>query len=665
VKKLILILSCIFFVIPCQARIIYVDANTPDNNDGSSWAKAYRYLQDALADANSNLDVNEIWVAMGTYKPDQGNGITAGDRNATFQLLNGVNLKGGYAGFGKPDPNARDAEAYETILDGHGKSYHVVTGSSVDSTAIIDGFIVTGGKYGWDGHQRSGAGMYNYHGSPTVRNCMFVRNSGYSGGGMGNSSSNATIRNCTFIGNTAELGGGMRNGYGSPNITNCTFISNSSRVTGGGMDNTQSRPVVNNCTFSWNSSRLGGGMRNYHASPTVVGCTFSWNLATSSGGGMENNGAGSKSIVTNCMFKGNSAKSSGGGIYNRFYSHPKVTNCSFYQNSAEKNGGGLNNRYASATVTNCTFSGNSANANGGGVNNRDSGANLVVTNCILWSNTASNGSQIYNTSSATVNYSDVQGSWPGTGNKNADPFFINASSGDLRLLPDSPCIDAGDNTAVPPDAIDLDGDGNTTEPIPWDIDGMTRFVDEPNVPDTGNGTAPIVDMGVFEADYIEVEMKLTPQSLKLFSRGRWVKAHFVLPECFAAGDVDTNTPAVIVPSGSESDRMNISINKDGFVEIMSAFDRSVFCWAVGNNMSAERTVTVIGRFTSGQYFYGTETIKIVNKTFEYLAVLTSHWLAADCDAPDWCEGGDVNQDSVVDFIDFALFKGCCIEVVKN
>ena len=636
-KKLILITSCLFFVIPCQARIIYVDANTPDNNDGSSWAKAYRYLQDALADANSNLDVNEIWVAMGTYKPDQGNGITAGDRNATFQLLNGVNLKGGYAGFGKPDPNARDAEAYKTILDGHGKSYHVVTGSSVDSTAIIDGFIVTGGKYGWDGHQRSGAGMYNYYGSPTVRNCMFVRNSGYSGGGMGNSSSNATIRNCTFIGNTAEWGGGMRNGYGSPNITNCTFISNSSRVTGGGMDNTQSKPVVNNCTFSWNSSRLGGGMRNYHASPTVVGCTFSWNLATSSGGGMENNGAGSKSIVTNCIFKGNSAKSSGGGIYNRFYSHPKVTNCSFYQNSAEKNGGGLNNRYASATVTNCTFSGNSANANGGGVNNRDSGANLVVTNCILWSNTASNGSQIYNTSSATVSYSNVQGNWPGTDNINADPLFINASSGDLRLLPDSPCIDAGDPCYI-------------AEPNETDLDGKPRVMD-------GR-----VDMGAYECSYVEASIKFTPQALNPGSKGRWVKAHFVLPEGFIIEDINTNSPAEIVePFTADSNYMEVFLNEDGLVEILAAFDRAVFC----SNGSTQANVVVMGQLTTGQYFYGTDTIRIKTNNLECLAVLTSYWLEAGCGEPDWCGGADLDQSSVVNFIDFALFDGCCIEVVKN
>jgi hypothetical protein len=69
---------------------------------------------------------------------------------------------------------------------------------------------------------------------------------------------------------------------------------------------------------------------------------------------------------------------------------------------------------------------------------------------------------------------------------------------DYHLRLGSPCIDAGDNNAVPPDTADLDGDGNTTELTPWDLDSHPRFIDEPNTIDTGNGTAPIVDMGAHE-----------------------------------------------------------------------------------------------------------------------------------------------------------------------
>jgi hypothetical protein len=56
---------------------------------------------------------------------------------------------------------------------------------------------------------------------------------------------------------------------------------------------------------------------------------------------------------------------------------------------------------------------------------------------------------------------------------------------DFRLAPASPGIDAGDNAAVAP--------GVTT-----DLDGNARFVDDPASPDTGQGRAPLVDMGPYE-----------------------------------------------------------------------------------------------------------------------------------------------------------------------
>ena len=76
-----------------------------------------------------------------------------------------------------------------------------------------------------------------------------------------------------------------------------------------------------------------------------------------------------------------------------------------------------------------------------------------------------------------------------------DPRFMDADGSDdavgtaddnLRLLAGSLCINAGDNTAVPSDADDLDGDGNTTEPIPWDLDKNPRIINDE------------VDLGAYE-----------------------------------------------------------------------------------------------------------------------------------------------------------------------
>jgi predicted outer membrane repeat protein len=314
------------------------------------------------------------------------NTVTAGDRTATFQLINGVVIKGGYAGFGQPDPDARDIDVYETFLSGDigilghnsDNSYHVVTGSGCDETAVLDGFTITAGNANSGYPNDAGGGMRSHSGSPTVINCSFRSNSALWGGGMEN-----------FVGST-------------PTIVNCTFSENAATVwEGGGINNNKSSPTVTNCTFSGNSARMGGGMNNLEGCPTITNCTFSGNSAELGGGGMNN--LNSTPTITNCMFSGNSAQL----------------------------GGGMWNEQLPVTVTNCVFSGNSAEQTGGGIYNHLR-SNSTLTNCILWKNTAPSGSQIHNdgTSSATVTYSDVQGGWPGQGNIDADPCFVGLKIGE-------------------------------------------------------------------------------------------------------------------------------------------------------------------------------------------------------------------------------------------
>jgi len=137
-----------------------------------------------------------------------------------------------------------------------------------------------------------------------------------------------------------------------------------------------------------------------------------------------------------------------------------------------------------------------------------------MANGILWGNTASwEHPQIFEDDGGqvSVTHSCVEGGWPGTGNFDDDPMLADADGSDdvfgtadddVHLLdPDSPCIDAGDNSAVPADAVDLDGDGDTSEPIPIDLDGNARIRNHPCVPDTGMGGLRVVDVGVFEIQY--------------------------------------------------------------------------------------------------------------------------------------------------------------------
>jgi hypothetical protein len=110
----LLVVSVLLVGIHCATaacRPIYVDANAPPGGDGSSWATAYRYLQDALADASNG---DQIWVAAGTYYPSVEVGGT-GDRYKTFQMKDGVAIYGGFPAGGDTFAN-HDPNQYDMIL---------------------------------------------------------------------------------------------------------------------------------------------------------------------------------------------------------------------------------------------------------------------------------------------------------------------------------------------------------------------------------------------------------------------------------------------------------------------------------------------------------------------------------------------------------------------
>ena len=266
-------------------------------------------------------------------------------------------------------------------------------------------------------------------------------------------------------------------------------------------------PLLVGCTFTNNSAGInGGGMANgFGAEPRMVRCTYLGNTAAHDGGGMYN-AVGVFSTMTNCVFADNAASHDGGGLCN--LGDQTAGNCLFSANIASGNGGGVfTGDFGTATLVNCTLGGNSAKGLGGGFYHLGTD-DSSLTNCIFWGNldgAYDSGDsqppiQIQGNHKLSVRYSLVQGGWTGQGksNSDADPMFANAAMGDYSLRPGSPAIDAGSNGAVLPDDTDLNTNGDTEEPTPFDLAGRPRFLDDAGTADHGSGTAPIVDVGAFE-----------------------------------------------------------------------------------------------------------------------------------------------------------------------
>ena len=62
----------------------------------------------------------------------------------------------------------------------------------------------------------------------------------------------------------------------------------------------------------------------------------------------------------------------------------------------------------------------------------------------------------------------------------------------------------------------------------------------------------------------------------------------------------------------ESQYLKVFGNEHGFLRIEAAFDREDFCNKLTDANDGSLEITVVGFFTNGRYFYGTDTIKIID-----------------------------------------------------
>ncbi|MCB9855208.1 MAG: hypothetical protein H6818_05925 [Phycisphaerales bacterium] len=439
--------------------LLFVDDSASSGGDGKSWIAPFNDLQHAIDAANSATELPVIIrVGQGSYRPSF---LTDGadPKSATFRLPADITIKGGYAGFGAVDPDLNDPAGFETILTGdlngddldadfpngpsRSDNASTVLTADIGPTFTLEGIVVTGA----DG----GSGVLVEFTVPDralyIRQCRFERNSGSYGGAIRSTHSSwavgGHIRDCLFLDNSAEMGGAIGADSILLDIENCRFLGN------------------------WAS---GSG-----------GAIFSYQFFFSS--------------VSNCLFSGNHADNYGGAIAALNQYSPRFVNCTIVGNSAVRLGGGFHG--GSTSFSNPRFQ-----------------------NSILWGNSADNPAIVdrnlsilndfagaYCLPNVQINHCCIEGfdaammACPAQGNIDADPQVLDADGpdevvgtedDDLRLAAKSPCNDAGNNN----DVVNSHG----TTPIPdFDLDGNVRRQDLPNVPDVGEGTAPIVDMGAYES----------------------------------------------------------------------------------------------------------------------------------------------------------------------
>ncbi|MFA5685784.1 MAG: Calx-beta domain-containing protein, partial [Lysobacteraceae bacterium] len=258
------------------------------------------------------------------------------------------------------------------------------------------------------------------------------------------------------------------------------------------------------------ASGEGGAILSLSANPLMVRTSvFENNSATSRGGAVSSQGP---SQIVMSDFTGNTAPDGAAlaayqmamAINNRFFANGDAGSDSVLWND---NYGALlgslfaDNHLAASGSSLMVFTSNTLvaemrhmtiadNVVQGPLLRIENGNTVQVRNSILWNNTSAGLGDI------TPWYSLFPGAPAADGNLDADPLFV-ATPGNYRLAANSPAIDAGDNANSWIDNFDIDDDGNSSELLP-DLDLSPRPWDDPDVPDTGAGTAPIVDIGAYE-----------------------------------------------------------------------------------------------------------------------------------------------------------------------
>ncbi len=330
------------------------------------------------------------------------------------------------------------------------------------NNAVLAGFTLTNGATRASDY---GGGVWCQSTAAYISNCFIVGNAADAEGGgvlfgslqfctlagnaapLGGGASGSLLTLCNVTSNRASVGGGVLlgtlalcqlfgnqattfgGGVSGGTLTNCTLLGNVSGTEGGGAY----AATLNNSLILQNSAPYGGGA----AKGTLNQCNVVSNLASQAGGGAYT------STLNRCRVLGNIANDQGGGAC-----QSTLNNSVLEGNFAANYGGGA----VSSSVVNCTLTRNGSGQHAGGTHL------CQVANSIVYYNIS--GLPPYDEEGSSFTNSCTSIDPGGAGNITSDPQFILLASGNLHLLPSSPCLNAGSN-GLATGALDVDGNART------------------------------------------------------------------------------------------------------------------------------------------------------------------------------------------------------------
>ncbi|MCK5612961.1 right-handed parallel beta-helix repeat-containing protein [Candidatus Pacearchaeota archaeon] len=506
----------------------------------------------------TSVDSNDPCIVAATVidgGSDDVNSVVTFDQSEDYAVLKGFTITGGEKGGMYCDgasPTINNCVIIDNNTIDYGGGMYIKESSPIVTNCF---FVRNDANYG--------GGIYAFNSSPTITNCVFSDNiADVNGGGIYNNMSSLAIINCTFNGNVADDGGGIYNYESTLTMTNCVVWGNDAND-GNSIYNYDVNCPTGNGLVGWWKFDKGDGSTVYDSSGnnndgTISGAQWStdgvngalsfdgFNDYVSIPNSPELNITGDITISARIYFtRGGSGEGSEQAmvtktVSNGAYNNPfdfrtgvgaepplrlvradasghecvystKLIPIKSWHHGLVRVENTVGDFYVDSVITGKT---------GGLTKNPTGNSNPLLIGKRadgLYFSGSLDDVRIYNRAlsedeiralAICISYSNIEGcggssSWgpnfgvDGGGNIDDDPCFVNTSNpagsdgifgtldDGLRLTSDSNCIDAADNDAI--------NEGT-------DIAGDMRKIEDPYTVDTGNGVAPIVDIGAYEYD---------------------------------------------------------------------------------------------------------------------------------------------------------------------